>query len=68
VPELKQQAVERTNDILQTEVDRLTHIREVNSNVRIEEIDFFKSQLKIACDLIESNTIRLDALRVIVTI
>ena len=68
VPDLKQQAVERTNDILQTEVDRLTHMKEINPNVRIEEIDFFKNQLKIAYDLTESATIRLDALRIIVTI
>jgi ATP-dependent helicase HepA len=68
VPELKQQAVVRSNDILQTEVDRLVHMREVNPNVRLEEIYFFKNQLKIACDLIESATTRLDALRVIITI
>jgi len=68
VPELKQQAVVRSNDILQTEVDRLVYMREVNPNVRLEEIYFFKNQLKIACDLIESATTRLDALRVIITI
>lgn len=68
VPELKHQAVERMNDILKMEVARLTHMRKINSNVRIEEIDFFKNQLQTASDLIESATIRLDALRIIITI
>ena len=68
VPELKHQAMERMNDILKTEVARLTHMRKINSNVRIEEIDFFKNQLQTASYLIESATIRLDALRIIVTI
>ena len=68
VPELKHQAVERMNDILKTEVVRLIHMRKINSNVRIEEIDYFKNQLQTVSDLIESATIRLDALRIIITI
>lgn len=68
LPTLKRQAKNRTEDILKAEVDRLTHMRKVNSNVRAEEIDFFKNQLRVATDLIESATIRLDALRIIVTI
>ena len=68
VAELKHQAVERMNDILKTEVVRLIHMRKINSNVRIEEIDYFKNQLQTVSDLIESATIRLDALRIIITI
>ncbi len=67
-PKLKQQAIERTNDILQTEVDRLLHMRIVNSNIRLEEIEYFKNQLEITSELIATASIRLDALRIIITI
>jgi len=67
-PRLKQQAAERTNDILQREVDRLEHMRKVNSNVRLEEINYFKNQVQVTSELIESASIRLDALRIIITV
>jgi len=67
-PNLKQQAAERSYDILQREVDRLEHMRRVNSNVRLEEINHYKNQLEITSELIASASIRLDALRIIITI
>jgi ATP-dependent helicase HepA len=67
-PKLKQQAAVRTNDILQREVDRLEHMRKVNSNVRLEEINHYKDQLQVTSELIASASIRLDALRIIITI
>ena len=67
-PNLKQQAAERSNDILQREVDRLEHMRKVNSNVRLEEINHYKDQLQVTSELIASASIRLDALRIIITI
>ena len=67
-PKLKQQATERTNDILQTEIDRLLHMRIVNPNIRHEEIEYFKNQLEITLELIATASIRLDALRIIITI
>ena len=67
-PNLKQQAAERSNDILQREIDRLEHMRKVNSNVRLEEISYFKNLLEVASGLIASASIRLDALRIIITV
>jgi ATP-dependent helicase HepA len=67
-PKLKQQAAERTHDILQREVDRLKHMRKVNSNVRPEEIEHFRNQLQVTSELIASASIRLDAMRIIITI
>lgn len=67
-PKLKQQASERTNDILQREIDRLEHMRKVNSNVRLEEINYFKNQMQVTSELVASASIRLDALRIIITI
>lgn len=68
VPKLKQRAAERTNEILQVEVDRLLHMRKVNSNIRLEEIEYCKNQLNITSELITSASIRLDALRIIVAV
>lgn len=65
---LKQQAAERSNDILQREIDRLEHMRKVNSNVRLEEINYFKDLLEVTSELIASSSIRLDALRIIITV
>ncbi len=67
-PKLKQQASERSNDILQREIDRLEHMRKVNSNIRLEEINYFKNQMQVTLELIVSASIRLDALRIIITI
>jgi ATP-dependent helicase HepA len=67
-PKLKQQAAVRTHDILQREVDRLEHMHKVNSNVRSEEIEHFRNQQDITSELIASASIRLDALRIIITI
>ena len=66
-PKLKQQAAARTHDILQREVDRLEHMRLVNSNVRPEEIEHFRNQLRVTSELITSASNRLDALRIIIT-
>jgi ATP-dependent helicase HepA len=68
VPKLKQLAAERTNDILQVEVDRLLHMRKVNSNIRLEEIEYCENQLNITSELITSASIRLDALRIIIAV
>ena len=68
VPKLKQQAEEKSSHILQTEIDRLTNMRKINSNVRIEEIEYFKNQLEVTSGLIASASLRLDSLRVIIAI
>lgn len=67
-PGLKQQAEQRTIDILQKEVERLTYMQSVNPNIRDEEINYLQDQLAIMSGLIESACVRLDALRVIISI
>jgi ATP-dependent helicase HepA len=53
---------------LTTEIERLCDLRRVNRNVRNEEIDFFRNQLNTVREMIESAPLRLDAIRVIVTL
>ncbi len=53
---------------LETESSRLLALQQVNPNVRDEEIQFFQSQHTTLSQLMETATLRLDALRLIVTI
>ena len=49
------------------EINRLRALQKVNPNVRDAEIDFFDQQLKALTQLIDATRLRLDALRVVVT-
>ena len=57
----------RAEEILMREVNRLKALQQVNPNVRNAEIEFFEQQLQALNSLIDSTRLRLDALRVIVT-
>jgi ATP-dependent helicase HepA len=50
---------------LQSEIDRLTSLREVNDHVRPEEIDLAREQLGQLTDVISKSRVRLDTLRLI---
>jgi ATP-dependent helicase HepA len=50
---------------LQSEIDRLTSLREVNDHVRPEEIDLARKQLAQLTDVISRARVRLDTLRLI---
>jgi len=59
-------AHQTTTELLSKEIYRLKALKQVNPNVRNEEIDFFARQLEVVTEVIESTQVRLDALRVIV--
>ena len=65
-PEILQAAHANAENILSTEFNRLKALRQVNPNVREDEIAFYQSQLKSLNTLIDATRLRLDALRVIV--
>lgn len=48
------------------EIERLKALRQVNPNVRDEEIQFFEQQLQQLTGALKSSNLRLDAVRVIV--
>ncbi|OQW40989.1 MAG: hypothetical protein A4S08_02980 [Proteobacteria bacterium SG_bin4] len=48
------------------EIERLKALRQVNSSVRDEEIQFFEQQLQQLTGALESSNLRLDAIRAIV--
>ncbi len=67
-PEIIEAAHQRAKTALENEIDRLRALRRVNPNVRDEEINFFETQLKNLTKAVNSAKLRLDAIRIIITI
>ncbi|MFQ5644772.1 MAG: RNA polymerase-associated protein RapA, partial [Thiogranum sp.] len=67
VPALLDSARQRTQRTLQGEIDRLRALQQVNPNVRDEEIEYLERRQTLLTALLESATLRLDAIRVIVS-
>ncbi len=65
-PEIIKRAHAQAETTLSTESHRLKALREVNPNVREDEIHFYEQQLVALSTLIDATQLRLDALRVIV--
>ena len=61
-------SLQQASQVLLKEIDRLTALHQVNSNIRSDEIDFFRDQLQSLNQVIKSAIVRLDAIRVIVCI
>lgn len=67
-PNILKQAHEQANQILTTEINRLKAQQHVNPNIRPEEITFFELQLQAVTEAVNAANIRLDAVRIVVTI
>lgn len=68
MPEILASAHAHANQTLTKEIDRLTALSEINPNVRQEEIAFFQQQSEALNHVLDSATLRLDALRVILVV
>ena len=68
VPGLLALAHRNGRQTLEREINRLKALQLINSNVRNDEISWFEKQLAELTEVLESASLRLDALRVIVTI
>jgi len=66
-PAIFKAAHAQAEEILMREINRLKALQQVNPNVRDAEIEFFDQQLQALTQLIDATRLRLDALRVIVT-
>jgi ATP-dependent helicase HepA len=66
-PEILASAHQRSNQTLNREINRLRALRQVNLNIRGEEIEFFEQQQEMLSRALQSASLRLDALRVMVT-
>jgi ATP-dependent helicase HepA len=65
-PEILASAHQRSRQTLEREVKRLRALRQINPNVRNEEIEFFERQQATLDQVLDAAKLRLDALRVIV--
>jgi ATP-dependent helicase HepA len=68
VPELVASAKRRSEEVLGRELDRLTALQKINESVREEEIEFFRMQLKQFDAALKHARLRLDAVRVMISI
>ncbi len=68
VPELIEAARHRGRELLGHEIERLIALQKVNPGVRDDEIEFFQGQLDHFEAALERTRLRLDAVRVIVTL
>jgi len=68
VPGLIESARANGRDLLGHEIDRLIALQRINPGVRDEEIDFFRGQLDHFETALGHARLRLDAVRVIVTL
>ncbi|WP_455234639.1 RNA polymerase-associated protein RapA [Thiogranum longum] len=65
-PQILAEAHRDTKQVLMTEAERLVALRQVNPNVREEEISYFEQQLQLLTALLDTARLRLDALRVLI--
>lgn len=66
-PAIVDEAHRQTKQTLETEINRLKALREVNPNVRDDEIHFFENEWHTLDKMLDSISLRLDAIRVIVS-
>ncbi len=68
VPDLLAAAHKESRAMLEGEINRLKALRRVNPNVRDEEIDYFQQQWQAVDQIMEAASLRLDAVRVVITL
>jgi ATP-dependent helicase HepA len=65
-PAILAEAHKQASQLLTTEINRLKALSKVNLNIRMEEINYFESQLQALDKALDNAGLRLDALRVII--
>ena len=68
VSELVNAAKQRSEAVLGRELDRLKALQQINANVRDDEIEFFRDQLNHFEAALENAKLRLDAVRVMISV
>ncbi len=67
-PKLLKQAFKQSKQTLLKEINRLKALQRVNPNVRQTEIDFFEKQQQALNQALKKSSLRLDAVRAVVSI
>jgi len=66
-PAFLQEAQERSQAMLNREINRLKALQKVNPNVRDDEVQFFENQMAALTQALKDAHLRLDAVRVIIS-
>ena len=66
-PDILRAAHGQTRETLETEINRLKALKEVNPNVRDDEIHFYENEWHQLDGILDATQIRLDAIRVVVS-
>jgi len=67
-PKIIEEAHLKAKESLESEINRLNALRQINPNVRDDEIKFFTTQLEGLTEAVGSAKLRLDGIRIIITI
>jgi ATP-dependent helicase HepA len=67
-PDILNQAHHQSAEILLREINRLKALKQINPNIRDEEIEFFEQQLAALNEVLDAASLRLDSLRVVIAI
>ncbi|MDH5392884.1 MAG: RNA polymerase-associated protein RapA [Gammaproteobacteria bacterium] len=65
-PEILKSAHKEAELTLSAEINRLKALKKINPNVRQEELSFFEHQYEALNDALDSSSLRLDALRIVI--
>jgi len=66
LPEIKQQAQQRVDNLLGEEIDRLIQLQKKNPSIRKEEIEFMQEQLHACTEVIANAKYELQAVRLVI--
>ncbi|GMR06178.1 MAG: RNA polymerase-associated protein RapA [Gammaproteobacteria bacterium] len=67
-PDILRQAHQQSGEILMREINRLKALKQINPNIRNEEIEFFEQQLAALNEVLDAASLRLDSLRVLISL
>ena len=66
LPEVKEEAQQRVNNLLNAKIDRLKQLQKKNATIRKEEIEFLQEQLHACTEVINNAKYELQALRLVI--
>jgi ATP-dependent helicase HepA len=64
-PAIIEDAHQKSSELLMREINRLKALRQVNPNIRNEEVSFFEEQLEALNSVLDTASLRLDGVRII---
>jgi len=67
-PDILRQAHQQSGETLMREINRLKALKQINPNIRDEEVEYFEQQLATLNEVLDAASLRLDSSRVVIAI